>query len=128
MTMKLLGIDYGTKRVGLAVSDEDGRMAFPKNVVPNTADLPTVLRSIADEVGAAHIIIGESKNLKGEDNPLMGGITRLKDSLQQLGLVVSLEPEYMTTQQAERLQDKSDQLDASAAAIILQSYLDRQRA
>ena len=126
MTMKLLGVDYGTKRVGLAVSDEDGTMAFPKSVVPNTADLHTVLWRIADEVGTTHIVIGESKNLKGENNPLMGGITRLKNSLEGLGLVVSLEPEYMTTQQAERLQDKSDQLDASAAAIILQSYLDRQ--
>ena len=46
-------------------------------------------------------------------------------SLEELDLTVSLEPEFMTSQQASRLQGENDKLDASSAAIILQSYLDR---
>lgn len=126
--MRILGVDYGEKRVGVAVSDEEGRMAFPKTVLPNGPELATVLRDTARESGISHVVIGESRDFKGEVNPVMEGIIKLKRSLEELGLVVSLEPEYMTSAQAERLQDKNDQLDASAAAIVLQSYLDRRRA
>ena len=123
----MLGIDYGEKRVGVAVSDEDGTMAFPKTVLPSGSALPALLRDMAQEVGIKHFVIGESRDLKGEANPIMAAITELKSALELLGFEVSLEPEYLTSVQAERLQGDTEKIDASAAAIILQSYLDRHR-
>lgn len=125
--MRILGVDYGEKRIGVAVSDEEGKLAFPKMVLPNNSELAASLSDMAREAGTSHIVIGESRDFKGEANPVMKGIRQLKQNLESLGFTVSLEPEYMTSAQAERLQDRNEELDASAAAVILQSYLDRHR-
>ena len=124
--MRLLGIDYGAKRVGVAISDEDRRLAFPKSVILNSRELSNTLRDMALEAGTTHIIMGESRNFKGEKNAVMDGILKLKNEHEGFNLTVSLEPEFMTSQQAARLQGEGSELDASSAALILQSYLDKQ--
>ena len=124
--MRLLGIDYGAKRVGVAISDEDRRLAFPKSVILNSRELSNTLRDMALEAGTTHIIMGESRNFKGEKNAVMDGILKLKNELEGFNLTVSLEPEFVTSQQAARLQGGGSELDASSAALILQSYLDKQ--
>ncbi len=124
--MRLLGIDYGAKRVGVAISDEDRRLAFPKSVILNSRELSNTLRDMALEAGTTHIIMGESRNFKGEKNAVMDGILKLKNELEGFNLTVSLEPEFMTSQQAARLQGEGSELDASSEALILQSYLDKQ--
>lgn len=124
--MKYLGIDYGTKRVGVAVSDEGGSVAMPREVLENGANLVERLSRIAKEVGAGAVVIGESKDYKGKENPVMKEISEFREKLgKALDLPVLLEPEFMTSMQAERLQGKNELHDASAAALILQSYLDK---
>ena len=123
--MKYIGIDYGKKRVGLAVSDESGRFALPKEVLANDEKLIQAICSLAKEVGAEAIIIGESKDYKGKDNLIMEKIAPFKGELEALGLQVILEPEFMTSFAAQRFQGKNDLHDASAAALILQSFLDK---
>lgn len=122
--MRFLGIDYGTKRVGIALSDQTAKFALPKMVLPNNGEL---LANIADfclnnDVG--EIVIGESKDFSGWPNKIMAEILKFKSDLEsRLKLPVHLEPEFLTSAEAERIQGKNDMLDASAAAIILQSYL-----
>lgn len=123
--MRLIGIDYGTKNVGLAISDEAAKFALPVSVLANKPGLVEEIKEIAGINGVKKIIIGESRNYKGQANAIMPDIERLKKELEGEGFEVVLEPEYMTSIQAERLQGKNDMIDASAAAIILQSYLDR---
>jgi putative Holliday junction resolvase len=126
--MKLLGIDYGAKRVGIAMSDDGGEMAFAKAVFPAGADL---IKKIADLCESEHvegIVIGESKNYQGKENPIMEAVHSLKKNLEVATVLpVYFEPELMTSMEAERLQGYSAMHDASAAALILKSYIDRTR-
>ena len=127
--MKYLGIDYGEKRVGIAVSDEDGIMAFPLDVLSNDKRLVTRIREICKREKAEVIVIGESKDLAGKDNAIMQGARALVSALKkEVGLPVSWESELFTSAEAERIQGKHGMLDASAAAIILKSYLDKRGA
>jgi putative holliday junction resolvase len=124
--MRYLGIDYGSKRVGIAVSDEEGKFALPNVVLPNNAKLLDELNTIICDNNVTTVILGESKNFKGEDNTIMNDIRHFKEKIENnLGKTVIFEPEFLTSHAAQRFQGKNDMHDASAAALILQSYLDR---
>lgn len=124
--MRFLAIDYGSKRVGIALSDPSGDFALPYAVFPNDKKLISSIASLCHEQEVGTIIIGESKDYKGVDNPIMKKVLLFKEELEnQTKLPVVLEPEYLTSAEAERLQGKNDMIDASAAALILKSYLDK---
>jgi putative holliday junction resolvase len=124
--MRYMGIDYGTKRVGVAISDSTNKFALPHSVIQNSKKLVEDLNTIICDHEIEIVILGESKNYKMEDNPVMVKIKALKEEIEnRLHKKVILEPEFMTSHQAEHFQGKTELLDASAAAIILQSYLDR---
>jgi len=124
--MRLLGLDYGSKKVGVALTDAEGRMAFPKCVLPNDSALLTHLTELITAEHVEAVVVGESKNYEGKDNIVMAAAKAFAGKLQEItGLSVYFEPETLTTKEAERLQGPSDLTDASAAALILQSYLDR---
>ncbi len=123
--MKLLGIDYGTKRVGIALSDIEGQFAIPFTVLNYSKNLVKEVLEIARENKVKEIVIGESRNYKGEANAILGKSMEFKNQLETEGYKVHLEPEFMTSENAERVQGKHDMLDASSAALILQSFLDK---
>lgn len=124
--MKCLGIDFGSKRVGLAISDDTARLAFPYCVISNNEKILDTIEKIIKDENINKVIIGESKNFAGEPNKIMKDINSFKYDLEQkTGIKIIFEPEFLTSHQAEFFQGKNDKLDASAAAIILQSYLDR---
>lgn len=123
--MRILGIDYGEKNVGLAVSDELLNMAFPLLVLNNTESLVTEIVSICKEKEVKEIVVGESKNFQGKENEIMKEIKPFVEKLkEETGLLIHFHPEFLTSVEAERIQGKNDLHDASAAALILNSYLD----
>src|SRR3989344_1987937 len=69
--MKLAGIDFGEKRVGLALSDDSGALAFPKGILANDSEIIEKLLKIITEEKVEKIIFGLSQNAQGEDNPVM---------------------------------------------------------
>lgn len=124
--MKFLGIDYGTKRIGLATAEEGTGMAFPKSVIPNDNKILDVIENLIKEEGVGKIIIGESKNYRMEDNDIMVDILDLKKILETtLEIDVILHPEFLTSAQAKNMGASDEMMDASAAAVILQSYLEQ---
>jgi putative Holliday junction resolvase len=124
--MRKIGIDYGSKRVGIALSDDRGLMAFPHGVFPNDQGLLKKIVSLIEEKSVGEIVIGHSLGRDGLPNPIHSKVEELVGDLTlQTGLPIHLEPEQYTTQEATRLQDKNELTDASAAAIILNSYLSR---
>ncbi len=124
--MRLMGIDYGTKNIGIALGESDHRMAFPKIVLKNDKMFVLKLKKLCQEENIEKIVIGESRNFKGEENKVMDAIRELQVILQkETDIPVVLEPEFMTSAEAERLQGKNSMIDASAAALILKSYLDK---
>ena len=122
--MRYLGIDYGSKKVGLALSDSSGKLAFPHKVLMNNPQLVSLIEGTVRREGVGGIVIGQSLDYQGRDNPIMSAIKNFKAKLEKAtGLKVVFESEFLTTKQAER----SGGADASAAALILQSYLERKR-
>jgi len=123
-----MGIDYGSRRVGIAFSNEDGTMAFPHSVLPNNAGLADALTELAKGERAEAIVIGASQTLGGERNPIQERIDEcIQDLTLALGLPVYSESEVFSTQEAIREQGRNEMTDASAAAIILNSFLTKQR-
>ncbi len=125
--MKYVGIDYGAKRVGIALSDDDGKMAFPHRTLSNDGTLLQEVTRICHEYNIGAIVIGESRQLNGEPNQIQKAIDRFSEKLKSLNIPVHKELEFMTSRQASHIQGETDMLDASAAAIILQSFLDKPR-
>ncbi len=124
--MKLLGIDYGTKKVGVAISDEMGNFAFPHSVLLNDEQLIPSLTKIIEHEGIGEVVIGESKNYSMGNNPLMQDVSIFKNALMEsAGVETHLELEILTTQQATREQGGTNMTDASAAALILGSFLQK---
>ena len=123
--MRILGIDYGTKRIGVAVSDEKRNFALPLVVIRNSELAIREIVEIARQHEVKEIVLGESRNYKQEPNSIFEESVEFKKQLEELGFTVYLELEFMTSVQAERLQGKNEMSDASAAALILQSYLER---
>lgn len=123
--MKYLGIDYGEKRVGVAMTDESKTLAFPFEVMINDKNLILKLKELAKGYDVELMIIGESKDYKGKDNPIMSEIEKFRAGIEkELKVKTVYHPEFLTSLEAERIQGKNKMHDASAAAIILQSYLD----
>lgn len=123
--MRLIGIDFGEKRVGIALSDDKAMMAFPHSVLPNTKRLVDEVAALAKKEGASAVVLGDSVNYKGERNRIMDEALPFAEALRAKGLTVELEPEVLSSHQAAHFQGKTAMTDASAASIILQSYIDR---
>ncbi len=130
--MKYIGIDYGTKKTGVAFSDDAGQMGFPHGTLVTTPKLVDELAALIKEKGTGAIIVGESRNLSGNDNPVAKEARAMAERLGSLtGLPVHFEPETYTTQEARRYPDGSrmegsPDVDASAAALILTGYFERE--
>ena len=119
-----MAIDYGEKRVGVASTDESGSFALPRAVLDNdTALLDKVIR-FKEENKIDKIILGESKNFAGEDNLIQKQILEFKTELEEKGVEVVMHPEVLTTMEARQIQGQTDMTDASAAALILKSFLE----
>ncbi|MEK7579181.1 MAG: Holliday junction resolvase RuvX [Patescibacteria group bacterium] len=126
--MTILGIDYGEKRVGIALSDTSETLAFPKETFESRKTLLDDVVSLVQKENARIVVLGLSQDLKGNDNPVMEHIRSFKKELEtRLGIPVVLEAEFWSSAEARRFQGKVEGLDASAAAIILQRFLDKQR-
>lgn len=133
--MKYLGVDYGSKRVGLAVSDEAGTMGFPKDILMNTPKLVDELCAFIAKENVNAVVMGESRNLAGGENPIAKDARALGALItERAGVPVFYESEVFTSAEARRAPAKTEKsraakprvnVDASAAALILTSYLSR---
>jgi len=125
--MKLMAVDYGAKRVGVASTDDSGEFALPRVVLSNDENLiDNILRQINDEK-IERVVVGDSKNLDGTPNMISKDITTFVEELRTKNIEVVMHPEVYTSMEADRLQGQNDMRDASAAALILKSYIDNQK-
>lgn len=133
--MRYLGVDFGSKKIGLALSDEAGVMGFPHSIIPNTPKLVEELCVLIAKENIGAVVIGESRTLAGGDNPIAKDARALGRSLsERSGIPVFFESEVFTSAEARRMPEKEAKsrapkrraaVDASAAALILTSYLSR---
>lgn len=133
--MRYLGIDYGTSKIGLALSDEAGTMGFPRGIISNTSELLDELCALIASENVGAVVMGESRTLSGGENPVAREAHALGDALAaKSGVPVVYESEVYTTAEARRAPAKELKsrapksrapVDASAAALILTSYLSK---
>lgn len=135
--MRILGLDWGEVRIGVAVSDPLGITAQPLITLNNDKDLIENLKGIIDKYHAEEIILGLPKQLDGRVGIAAGKAKDFCEKLQsELPLKVSLWDERMTTKIAQMYSRESGAsrkkgksfLDAATAGIMLQSYMDSRRA
>ena len=133
--MRILAVDHGEKRIGLAISDTTGTIANPLSVVQHVSRAidAAQVATIASEQEAGMIVIGQSFNDDGRPNLAGRRAARFAEALQgQTDIPIQMWDESFSTQQARtaRIQmgvsrkQRSGHLDEIAATVILQSYLD----
>ncbi len=133
--MRILAIDYGSKRMGIAVSDELKLIAQPLEFIPAEpfADFLTRLRELLREKEVELVLVGMPRNMDGSYGP---AALKVQDFVAALKNAVTVPiktwDERLTSAQANRFliqgnvrrQDRKQKVDKMAAAILLQSYLD----
>ncbi len=142
-TSRLLGVDVGVRRIGLAISDPSRTLARPLQTVAvsEAADaverVAAIAAALADEEdGLGAIVVGMPRRLDGSRSDATSRVEAFIEALRhRTPLPIDVEDERLSSREAEsrlaiRLRDwrrRKPQLDAAAAAVILQDYLDRSR-
>jgi putative Holliday junction resolvase len=137
--MRILAVDPGSRRVGLALSDPTGTIASPLATVPAepSSSLPARLARIARDAEAERIVVGLPIRMDGTHGPEAAAAQRLASALRHSsGLPVEVVDERLTTAQAERAmiadgmrrERRKQAVDRVAATLLLQAHLDRLRA
>lgn len=134
--MKYLGLDLGTKTLGLAISDPLGIIATSYKILRHDEDYDSLLPMLKEEIEKNHIealVLGFPKNMNNSVGERGEIALAFKEKLEEFQLPVYMQDERLTTRQAESLLISNDTsrkkrkkvIDSLAATIILQSYLDR---
>jgi putative Holliday junction resolvase len=131
---KLLGLDVGTKTIGVAICDSGWHFAGPSETIRRTKFTQDLgcLRRIVDEEQAAGLVIGLPLNMDGSDSPRTQSVRAFARNLAPLELPILLWDERWSTQAVERAMIEADvsrakraeKVDALAAAHILQGAID----
>ncbi len=133
---RILGIDYGTKRIGLALSDVGQILATPLTVVHGESALHRELERLCAEESVERLVVGLPLNMNGTIGPKAKEVLAFKERLEKhFGLPVDTSDERLSTIQAEgalreaglSFRKWAQKIDKVAAQILLQAYLDRQR-
>lgn len=143
--MRFLGVDYGRKRIGLALSDPTGLLARPWKTIAASGPAESAARDIAAEIdrlrsepdGIGGVILGFPRRLSGDPNEQTPLVEALASRLRALlgDVPVVLQDERLSSHEAESLLARREKdwrkrkplLDAAAAAVILQDYLDSRK-
>lgn len=131
----ILGVDYGTKRIGLAVSDPEGRMAFPLKTLirKNLRQDLDAIRALADERDVGHIVVGLPLHMDGRRGPEAAAAEGFADRLHAAtGRSVEMVDERLTSVEAERALRETGRtgrrgrevVDAVAASLLLRTWLE----
>ena len=138
---RILAVDFGERRVGLAISDPSATIAQPLTVLTRRAGKRAPVQTIADliaEHDVSHVVIGLPLTLEGADSEWTQEVRMFGEKLAaRAGVGVSFADERMTSVAAERAvrslglkrraREQKERIDAAAAVLILQSYLDRMK-
>ena len=122
--MKILGIDYGSKWIGVAMTDDGNKMAFPCETFENNFKLFTRLNDLIKRENIYKIIIGLPLNKSMKPTAQTTEVENWAEKLiREVDLPIEFENEVLTTKAAA--QSGAKNLHSAAATILLQSYLNR---
>lgn len=125
--MKILGIDYGEKRIGLAISDESQTLARELTILSPKEFWEQVNKLISDQQ-ISLIVLGWPLNMSGGETKKTKEVESFKLKVEsKTGLPVETIDERLTSQMAESISGQKTNLDSLAAQILLQNYLDKNK-
>lgn len=132
---RILGIDYGEKRVGLALSDPMQMIASPFKTINNNSDLITMIKSIINQKQVGFVVVGLPIGMKGQYTQQTEQVKNFVEALSENGVSAEVIDERLTSisskkalvEQGVKTGHNKGLIDQTAAAIILQQYLDRQK-
>ena len=137
MMGRILALDVGDRRIGVAVSDEMHLIATPHSVYTRVGYAPDVkhVQQLCAELGADRIVCGLPRNMDGSEGSQAEKVRAFAEKLAESGLTVEFQDERLSTVSAHqalieggmRRDQRKGTVDKVAAAVILQSYLDRIR-
>jgi putative Holliday junction resolvase len=128
--MRVLALDHGSARCGVAVSDPTGTLATPLPVVerPDTKKGLAAVAGLVEELGVERVVVGFPLTLAGDEGHQAAEARTFAEKLERrVSVPVELHDERLTTRLAERTGGEGD-ADSRAAAHLLESYLARIRA
>lgn len=130
---RVIGIDHGLKRVGVAVGDDETGIAFPRPVL-KAGHAAADIRRLADQEGTRRVVVGLPLNVDGSEGQQAAIARGFGNELSDLGLEVTFSDERLTSWAAEQeagsanRPNASNAIDSAAAALILEQYFaDRRR-
>lgn len=126
--MKYLGVDYGSKKVGFAQSDDEGRMAYPLMIASNNATLVKDTLELIREMKFGVVVIGESVDGNGKPNAIAKEARAFGAKVENaIDVKIVFEKEWYSTVEARKQpgNEGNHNVDDQAAAIVLQRYLDK---
>lgn len=138
--MKVLAVDYGKKRVGIATGDSNFKIAFPRTVLTNRGSKPLIeeIKKICEEIGVSIIVVGLPLNMKEEQssNEILGHVKIFVDELKKsmTNIEIVLFDERLSTFEGQELMKEVKNIgeknpledDAYAAQIILQRFFEKE--
>jgi putative Holliday junction resolvase len=133
----VIGLDHGSRRIGVAVGDEETGRAFPRPALLRrnlAADLERI-SALAGTEGTTQVVLGLPRNMDGSEGPQAEQARAFGAQLAGIGLEVAFVDERLTSWQAgehmtaagRRPKRASGEKDSAAACLILQEWLDRRR-
>jgi putative holliday junction resolvase len=134
---RLIGLDHGSRRIGVAIADPETGMAFARRAIQrrNLDHDLALVRELCTSEGVERVVIGLPLNMDGTEGPQAAAAREFGDRLAAIGFAVDYEDERLSTWEAgermaevgRRARRGSGELDSTAARVILQQYLDARR-
>ena len=134
---RIIGIDFGLSKVGIAISDPSGIISMPLETIryKNQKDLIERLKKIALERNVKTVVIGYPLNMNYKENSMTEIIDKFKVVMESNDFEIYLEDERLSSQYAKKIMIQQDiktgknkeMVDVLSASIILQTYLDRKK-
>jgi putative holliday junction resolvase len=134
---RIIGIDFGLSKVGIAISDPSGIISMPLETIryKNQKDLIERLKKIALERNVKTVVIGYPLNMNYKENSMTEIIDKFKIAMESNDFEIHLEDERLSSQYAKKIMIQQDiktgknkeMVDVLSASIILQTYLDRKK-
>jgi putative Holliday junction resolvase len=134
---RIIGIDFGLSKVGIAISDPSGIISMPLEVIryKQQKDLVESLKRIASEKNVKTLVIGYPLSMNYKENKMTEIIDKFKSVMEKNNFDIHLEDERLSSQYAKKIMiqqniktgKNKEMIDVLSASIILQTYLDRKK-
>ena len=134
---RIIGIDFGLSKVGIAISDPSGIISMPLETIryKNQKELIEVIKKVALEKNVKTLVIGYPLNMNFKENNMTEIIDKFKIVMENNNFAIHLEDERLSSQYAKKIMIQQDiktgknkeMVDVLSASIILQTYLDREK-